>query len=177
MSRLNLPNRITLMRVLLVPLYLLLMSALDLACNWPAALVFAAAAASDWVDGHIARKRQLITDFGKFIDPIADKLLVLLPMIFLAARGGRVDLWVALITVAREVVISGFRLVAAGRGSIIAAGWTGKIKTTVQMLAILLITLGVLEIGWWMAWISAALAVYSGAVILIRNRAVLRGIA
>lgn len=169
----NLPNRITLARIAMIPLYLLLMVCIDAQANWPAAIVFSVACATDWLDGQIARRHNLITDFGKFMDPIADKLLVLLPMIYLSAFGGAIDAWAVMIMVAREIVVSGFRLVAAAQGVVIAAGWTGKVKTFVQMLAVLLLTLGLSRGGWWAAWIAALLSAYSGAQIIVKNRAVL----
>lgn len=170
---LNLPNKITLGRILLIPLYLLLMALVDLPANWPAAIVFLIAAGSDWVDGYIARKHDMITDFGKFMDPIADKLLVLLPMIYFSGIGGAIDVWAVMLIAAREIVVSGFRLVAVTKGTVIAAGWTGKVKTSVQMLAVLLLTLGLDTAGWWTTWIAALLTLYSGAEILYRNRHVL----
>ena len=168
----NLPNRITLARVALLPVYFVLLSLNPGARNWPAALVFAIAAISDFVDGSIARKRGLVTDFGKFMDPIADKLLVLLPFIYLLPSGGPLDVWAVLIMVARELVVSGFRLVAAGKKVVIAADWSGKIKTIAQMIAVLLLTLG-FAWGWPVAWGAAFLSAFSGAEILIRNRRVL----
>lgn len=170
---LNLPNRITLTRILMIPLYLILMTMGRSGANWPAAIVFALACATDWLDGQIARRNGMVTDFGKFIDPIADKLLVLLPMIYLSARGGVIDVWAVMIMVAREIIVSGFRLVAVTQGTVIAAGWTGKVKTAVQMLAVLLLTLGLDGPGWWAAWLGALLSLFSGAEILFKNRAVL----
>ena len=169
----NLPNKITIARILLIPLYLVLMAVMDTQTNWAAAIVFVIASATDWIDGQIARKHNMVTDFGKFIDPIADKLLVLLPMIYLATQGGVIDVWAVIIMVAREIIVSGFRLVAVGKGNVIAAGWTGKVKTTVQMLAVLLLTLGLYTLGWWAAWIAAFLSLYSGLEIIIKNRSVL----
>lgn len=170
----NLPNRITIGRILLIPVYLLLLAWIPWEVNWPAAIVFAIASGTDWLDGQIARKRGLVTDFGKFMDPIADKLLVLLPMIYLSAAGGLIDVWAVMIMVAREIIVSGFRLIAVRKAdNVIAAGWAGKIKTTVQMVAVLLLTLGFHQIGWWAAWIATALSVYSGVQILYHNRAVL----
>ena len=169
----NLPNRITIARILMIPVYLILFTALDMQFNWPAAIVFAIASVTDFLDGSIARKRGLVTDFGKFMDPIADKLLVLLPMILMVARGGIIDVWAVIIMVAREIIVSGFRLVAVTKGNVIAAGWTGKLKTTVQIFAVLFLTLGFYTLGWWVSWIAAVLSVYSGLEIIIKNRSVL----
>lgn len=165
----NLPNRITLARIAMIPLVLLLM-----ALTWriPAGIVFILAALTDQLDGYLARKRGEITDFGKFMDPIADKLLVLLPMIYLCREGGALDAWAVLIMVAREIVVGGFRLVAVTKGVVIAAGVSGKIKTIVQMVAAGTLILG-MDFGWYIAWVGALLSAYSGAEILIKNRRVL----
>lgn len=168
----NLPNRITIARILMIPLYLALMAAGAPLYNWLAAAVFALASVTDLLDGRLARSRNEVTNFGKFMDPIADKLLVLLPMILFCTKGDLISVWAVLIMVAREIIVSGFRLVAAGKGNVIAAGWPGKIKTTVQMLAVLLLTVD-LRIGWYVAWAAAILSAYSGIEILVRNRKML----
>ncbi len=168
----NLPNRITIARIQAIPVVLALISALPEGPNWPAAVLFAAASASDFIDGMIARKRNLITDFGKFMDPIADKLLVLLPLMLLLPRGGALDLWAVMIMVAREIVVSGFRLVAASKRIVIAAEWSGKIKTVLQMFAVLFLLIAS-PIGWYLTWAAALLSLYSGVEILWRNRRVL----
>lgn len=169
----NLPNKITLARIALIPIYLALMAIDARWSAWAAAAVFAVASLTDLVDGMIARKLGLVTDFGKFMDPIADKLLVLLPFIlFVKTSGGMIDVWAVIIMVAREITVSGFRLVAARRKVVIAADWSGKLKTTLQMLAVLMLTLGLGQ-GWYVAWAAAALSAYSGIEIIIRHRVVL----
>lgn len=168
----NLPNRITIARILLIPIYLLLLALVDQSPNWYAAVVFAIAASTDWVDGQLARKRNEITDFGKFMDPIADKLLVLAPMIVFVSLG-TVNVWAVVLMVSREVIVSGFRLVAVTKGSVIAADKSGKLKTFVQMIAVFLLTLGANVLGDAVAWVAAILSVYSGAEMIVRNRAVL----
>ena len=129
----NLPNKLTLLRIVLIPVCLLLW-----ALKQPvlAAVVFALAAATDFLDGYIARKRQLITVFGKFADPVADKILVLTAMIFLCADG-RLAAWAVCVVAARELMVDGLRLVAVGKGNVIAAGWLGKIKTNLQFACVL----------------------------------------
>ena len=168
----NLPNRITLSRILMIPVLLVLMAGDSEAYRLAAAAVFGVAALTDFVDGLLARRRQEVTDFGRFIDPIADKLLVLLPLIMLCWQRADVSVAAVLIMLAREIIVSGFRLVAAGRGSIIAAEWSGKIKTLLQLLAVLLLILR-LPYGYHAAWLAAILSAYSGVEILVRNRAVL----
>lgn len=166
----NLPNRITIARILMIPLYLLLVS-LDIP-RWIPAVVFALAAVSDFIDGTLARKRGEVTDFGKFMDPIADKLLVLMPMILLCVWGYPIDVWAVLLMVAREIVVSGFRMVAVTKGKVIAAGPSGKLKTVVQIAAVLTLTMN-MPLAWYACWLSALLSLYSGGEILLRNRQML----
>lgn len=129
----NLPNQLTLLRILMIPLCLALW-ALGLPI-WAAA-VFALAAITDFLDGYIARKQNIVTTFGKFADPVADKILVLTAMIFLAADG-ILPAWAVSIVAARELMVDGLRLVAVGKGNVIAAGWLGKIKTNLQFFCVL----------------------------------------
>lgn len=140
----NLPNKLTILRTVLIPFFLvaLLWDAVPYG-NWIALVIFAAASLTDMLDGKIARKYNLVTNFGKFMDPLADKLLVSSAMIaFIELE--RIPCWIVIIIIAREFVISGFRLVAADKGIVIAAGIWGKIKTAEQMvmLCILIADLG-----------------------------------
>lgn len=131
----NLPNKITLFRVFMIPLFVVLMMLQRIPGNeFYALAVYAIACISDALDGHIARKYNLITDFGKFMDPVADKLLVCSALICFVEQG-LMPAWIALIIIARELIIDGFRLVAAGKGIVIAASIWGKAKTVVQMIA------------------------------------------
>lgn len=131
----NLPNKITIFRVFMIPLFVVLMMLQRIPGNeFYALAVYAIACISDAVDGHIARKYNLITDFGKFMDPVADKLLVCSALICFVEQG-LMPAWIALIIIARELIIDGFRLVAAGKGIVIAASIWGKAKTVVQMIA------------------------------------------
>lgn len=134
----NLPNRLTILRMCMVPLFIACFFLKDVLSwwNWLAAAVFFIADMTDIVDGYIARKRHLITNFGKLMDPIADKLLFLSAFIMLTALGMLHPL-LCILFVAREIVIDGFRLVAASSGTVIAAGKLGKLKATLQVLAIL----------------------------------------
>ena len=169
----NLPNKLTLLRVLMIPLCLLLW-----ALGQPvwSALVFALAAVTDFLDGYIARKQGIVTVFGKFADPVADKILVLTAMVYLCASG-RIPAWAVSVVAARELVVDGLRLVAAGKGSVIAAGWLGKIKTNVQFLCVLAAML--LPKGHWAALALAAVTVFftilSGGQYLWAYRRVLTG--
>ena len=174
---LNLPNKLTLLRIVLVPVYLVL-----LAFGWDilALIVFAAASLTDMLDGQIARRRGLVTNFGKFIDPIADKLLVMSALVILV-DSGRMPAWVCIVMLAREFIISGFRLVAAGGGKVIAANMWGKVKTVLQMLVIILYyvlaafapadAIGAVSlISMGLCWLVAAVTLISGAKYLWDNR-------
>ncbi|MBE5967848.1 MAG: CDP-diacylglycerol--glycerol-3-phosphate 3-phosphatidyltransferase [Lachnospiraceae bacterium] len=130
----NLPNKITLFRVIMIPVFLFiyLMPGIPYG-NYIAAAIFLIAAFSDFLDGYLARKNNLVTNFGKFMDPLADKLLVSGALICFV-ENGLVPAWIVFIIIAREFIISGFRLVASDNGVVIAASWWGKIKTNVQMI-------------------------------------------
>jgi len=133
--QMNLPNKLTIFRVLLIPVFVLFME-LNIfggADKYIATTIFIIASLTDLFDGKIARKYNLVTNFGKFMDPLADKLLVCSALICLI---GVIPKWIVIVIIARDFVISGFRLVAADAGVVIAAGWWGKIKTTVQMIMI-----------------------------------------
>ena len=135
----NLPNKITLFRVILIPFFLVFLLVPGIpAGSWIALGIFIIASLSDMVDGKIARKYDLVTDFGKFMDPLADKLLVCSAMIALIELG-RIPAWVVIIIIAREFTISGFRLIASDNGVVIAASMWGKVKTTVQMVMVIML--------------------------------------
>ena len=133
----NVPNRLTILRILLVPVCLLL-AGYD--HRLAAAIVFALACLTDTLDGHIARKKKLITNFGKFADPIADKILVLSMMIVLCYKH-TLPVWLPVILVFRELLVDGLRMVAAEQGRVVAAGWSGKVKTACQMVLIICVLL------------------------------------
>ena len=139
----NLPNKLTVLRVIMIPFFVLFMLVPTLggsANRYNALALFCIASFTDFLDGHIARKYNLITNFGKFMDPLADKLLVCSAMICLLAVG-KLPCWVVLIIIAREFIISGFRLVASDNGIVIAASWWGKIKTNLQMFMVIFLIL------------------------------------
>lgn len=145
----NLPNKLTILRTILIPFFLVAMLCDEYYGgfipfgNWIALVIFAVASITDMLDGKIARKYNLVTNFGKFMDPLADKLLVSSAMIAFVELG-RIPCWIVIVIIAREFIISGFRLVAADNGIVIAAGIWGKIKTAEQMvmLCILLADFG-----------------------------------
>ena len=132
----NLPNKLSITRMALIPVMVALMYPNNLICNLLAAAVFGAAAFTDYLDGHIARKEGIVTDFGKFIDPVADKLLNLSAMIMLIHLG-LMPAWMVIVILARELCVDGLRMVAVGNGKVIAAGKLGKIKTVSQIVLVL----------------------------------------
>ena len=161
---LNLPNKLTLLRMALVPVYLVLLA---YGFNWLALIVFAAASITDALDGKIARKYNLITNFGKFMDPIADKLLTHTAFILLCAMG-RLNVAACIIFIAREFVVSGLRLVAVEQGHVIAAGMSGKIKTVLQMILALVLTVlpSLTAFAQWLLGMGAVIAVLSNLLML-----------
>ena len=169
---LNLPNKLTLLRIVLVPVYLVLLFG---GWNVLALIVFAAASLTDMLDGRIARSRHLVTNFGKFMDPIADKLLTHTAFIMLCSMG-RLNVVACIIFIAREFVVSGLRLVAVEQGHVIAAGMSGKIKTVLQMALVMLLTVmsGNLLTDLVML-AAAAMTLYSMGEYVWQNRTVLGG--
>ena len=138
----NLPNTLTTMRVILIPFFVFFMLApyFEGYGNYIAVAIFIVASLTDMLDGKIARKYNLVTNFGKFMDPLADKLLVCSAMICLIETG-QLAAWIVIVIIAREFIISGFRLVASDNGVVIAASYWGKFKTTFQMLMVIVLIL------------------------------------
>ena len=176
----NLPNRLTILRTLMIPVFLFFLLT-DYAGNcskWIAVIEFILASLTDFLDGHIARKYNLVTNFGKFMDPLADKLLVSSAMIALVGMH-RLSSIVAIIIIAREFIISGFRLIAAENGIVIAANYWGKFKTASQMVMIILLILHFDNIAAFVIleqifiWISLALTIISLITYIWQNRSVL----
>jgi CDP-diacylglycerol---glycerol-3-phosphate 3-phosphatidyltransferase len=174
----NLPNKITLFRVCMIPIFLVFLLVPGISYGqWIAAGIFIIAALSDFLDGYIARKRNLVTNFGKFMDPLADKLLVCSALIcFVEMR--LIASWIVIIIIAREFIISGFRLIASDNGIVLAASWLAKIKTSVQMVmsVMLIINLNnpVINILEQVAiYLSLILTVVSLVEYMIKNKSVL----
>src|SRR5699024_4695521 len=136
----NTPNKLTLFRVVMIPFFVVFMLAPigGAAAKWIALAIFIIASLTDALDGYLARRDNLITDFGKFMDPLADKLLVCSALICLVELD-KIPCWVVIIIIAREFIISGFRLIAADNGVVIAASYWGKFKTVSQMVMIILL--------------------------------------
>lgn len=174
----NLPNKLTILRVAMVPFFVLFMlTQLGGAANkWISLGIFAVASLTDLLDGKIARKYNLVTNFGKFMDPLADKLLVCAAMICLIETG-QLSAWVVTIIISREFIISGFRLIASDNGIVIAASYWGKFKTVFQMVMIIVLIAdlgGIFTfIGIALIWIALALTVISLVDYVVKNKQVL----
>lgn len=173
----NLPNKLTMFRVVLIPVFIVvLMSGLiaEPASRYIAVVIFCVASFTDYLDGHIARKYNLVTNFGKFMDPLADKLLVSAAMICMIELG-MLPAWVVIIIISREFIITGFRLIAAEGGLVIAASWWGKIKTVTQMAMIILMLLGANKvIGTILVVLATIFTVVSGVDYIVKNISVLK---
>ena len=166
----NLPNKLTLLRIaLIVPFLLVLYLDVPFA-SYIALAVFILASLTDLLDGKIARKYNLITDFGKFADPLADKMLVTAAMLWFVEKG-QMPAWALLIVIVREFAVSGLRMVASDKGRVIAAGWSGKVKTAATMVCIILMFL---PIPPWMNTVCVAVIVattlYSGVEYFLKNK-------
>lgn len=161
----NLPNKLTILRVLMIPIFIFVLLAEPFGGNskWIAVLIFIIASLTDFLDGHIARKYNLVTNFGKFMDPLADKLLVCSAMIALVGMN-RLASWIAIIIIAREFIISGFRLIASDNGVVIAASYWGKFKTNFQMFMIIML---IIDLGTGTAVIIENILVYISLVLTI----------
>ena len=191
MSKMNLPNKLTIFRVILiVPFVVLLLGGEAgwfgnniLIPNLIALAIFIIASLTDLADGKIARKYNMVTNFGKFMDPLADKLLVCSALIALVELG-RIPAWIVIIIIAREFIISGFRLVASDNGVVIAASYWGKFKTTFQMVMVCLMLVNVpgMEVMWpWLnpltqvvMWIALVLTIVSLIDYLAKNKGVMK---
>ena len=169
----NTANKLTLCRVVMIPIFIVLLYVDFAAHLWVALGVFILASVTDFVDGYVARHYNQITDFGKFMDPLADKLLVVSAMLWFI-ESGQMPAWAVLIVVAREFAVTGLRLVAVDNGRVIAAGWSGKVKTASTMVCICIM---LLSIPAWLNTVCVAVIVvttlYSGVEYFVKNRDVL----
>lgn len=173
----NLPNKLTMFRVILIPFFIVfLLVPVTPYDKWIALSIFIVASLTDLLDGKIARKYNLVTNFGKFMDPLADKLLVCSALICLIELD-RIPSWMVILIIAREFVISGFRLIAADNGVVIAASYFGKFKTTFQMLAVCLMIADIPALSLVtdiVLWAAVVLTVISLADYLIKNKDVMK---
>lgn len=176
----NLPNKLTIFRVILIPFFVffLLYPGFEGYGNYIAVAIFIVASLTDMADGKIARKYNLVTNFGKFMDPLADKLLVCSAMICLIETG-QLSAWIVIIIISREFIISGFRLIASDNGIVIAASYWGKFKTTFQMLMIIVLVLD-FDIPAWqilgtvLIYVALALTIISLIDYIVKNKSVLK---
>ena len=174
----NVPNTLTVLRVIMIPFFVLFMLGDITSVDKYIALgIFIAASLTDTLDGYLARKNNQVTNFGKFMDPLADKLLVCAAMICLMDLD-RLPSWIVIIIIRREFIISGFRLIAADNGIVIAASWWGKAKTISQMIMIILLVAdfgGVFDmIGQVMIYLALVLTVVSLVDYIAKNKQVLK---
>lgn len=176
----NLPNKLTILRVVMIPFFvffLLYQQGNNQLFRYAAVIIFMIACMTDWLDGYLARKYNLVTNFGKFMDPLADKLLVSAALICLVELN-QVPAWMVIIIISREFVISGFRLVAADQGIVIAASYWGKFKTVFQMFAVILLIVdfsGLKIITVSFLWIALILTIISLLDYIHKNYQVLSG--
>ena len=175
----NLPNKLTIVRVAAIPVIVALLLLDTAACRVAATVFFALAALTDWLDGYIARKQGIVTDFGKFLDPVADKLLVLSTMITLSGLG-QLPAWLCVVVLFRELMVDGLRMIAVQNGIVIAAGKLGKIKTVSQMALLIAVLLNMQALlGMWIDWaliiVVLIMTLWSGVDYFIKNRAVFAG--
>ena len=169
----NTANKLTMLRIFLIPVFLVVLY-LDFPFHMLFALaIFILASVTDFVDGYIARHYNLVTDFGKFMDPLADKMLVMSALLWFV-EAGRLPAWAMLVVVAREFAVTALRLIAVERGRVIAAAWSGKIKTASTMVCICLM---LLFARLWLDVLCAAVilvtTVYSGVEYFVKNRDVM----
>lgn len=174
----NLPNKLTVLRVLMIPFFVvfMLVDIIPELDKWIALLLFCVASFTDFLDGYLARKHNLVTNFGKFMDPLADKLLVASAMICLITWD-KLEAWIVIIIISREFIISGFRLIASDNGIVIAASYWGKFKTVAQMMMVILMiadfggAFGMLEL--LVKWVAVLLTIVSLVDYIIKNKKVI----
>lgn len=182
----NLPNKLTVLRIFMIPIFMIVVlgsfdwgqvtwlgSTIEIT-QLIGAIIFAVASITDWLDGKIARARGLVTNFGKFADPLADKMLVVTAFIVLVGQGV-VPSWVVAIIICRELAVTGLRLLLVGDGEVMSAAMPGKIKTATQMIAIILLLLNNFPFAMIMLYICLFFTVYSGIDYFVKNKHVFSG--
>ena len=168
--KMNLPNQLTMLRILLIPVFMVVLYLGFPGATYVALLIFIIASLTDLLDGKIARKYNLVTDFGKFADPLADKMLVTAAMLWFVEIG-QMPAWALLIVIVREFAVSGLRMIAADKGTVIAAGWSGKVKTASTMVCIVLMFLPIPAIlNTMCVWVIVVTTIYSGVEYFVKNR-------
>ncbi len=178
--QMNLPNKLTLLRVILIPVFLLVLFLVPAPINrYIAVAIFIVASLTDFLDGYLARKWNLVSNFGKFMDPLADKLLVMAALVSMVQLGDLAS-WVVIIILAREFAITGFRTLAMEAKIVMAASWWGKVKTTVQMIMIIVVLLnlpfpGISMIEMLLVGLAVFFTILSGVDYIVKNKQVLKG--
>lgn len=189
----NLPNKLTVLRIFMIPIFIIVVS---VPMDWGTitvgdvgleitqlvgAIIFAVASITDWLDGKIARARGLVTNFGKFADPLADKMLVMTAFIMLVGQG-KTPAWVVAIIVCRELAVTGLRLLLVEGGEVMAAAWPGKVKTATQMIAIILLLINNIPFNLMglpmadiMLYACLVFTIYSGVDYFAKNAEVFKG--
>ncbi len=166
----NLPNKLTLLRIALIPVFMVVLYWDFPGAAYVAVVIFIVASLTDMLDGKIARARNLVTDFGKFADPLADKMLVTAAMLWFVETG-LMPAWALLIVVCREFAVSGLRMLAADKGRVIAAGWSGKVKTASTMVCIVLMFLPIPPVlNTVCVWVIVVTTIYSGIEYFTKNK-------
>lgn len=166
----NLPNKLTLMRIILTPVFMAVLYWGFPGADYAALAIFIIASLTDLLDGKIARKYNLVTDFGKFADPLADKMLVTAAMLWFV-ENGQMPGWALLIVIVREFAVSGLRMVASDKGRVIAAGWSGKVKTAATMVCVILMFLPIPPaVNALCVGVIVATTLYSGVEYFLKNR-------
>lgn len=169
----NTANKLTMLRVVLIPVYLVVLYLGFAGSMYVALAVFVLASITDFVDGYVARHYNQVTDFGKFMDPLADKVLVISSMIWFCSVG-KLPAWALVIVIAREFAVSGLRMVAVDNGRVIAAAWSGKVKTFSTMVCLIIMHLPIWN---WLNWVCIAViavtTLYSGVEYFVKNKDVL----
>ena len=190
----NLPNKLTMLRIILTPIFLAVLYWGFPGADYAALAIFIIASLTDMLDGKIARKYNLVTDFGKFADPLADKILVVAAMLWFV-ECGRMPAWMVMIVITREFAVSGLRMIASDNGRVIAAGWSGKVKTASTMVCIVVMLLlgpslaayqsggGLTAVPWdryisWAdtvcVWVITLTTLYSGVEYFVKNKDVIQ---
>ena len=166
----NLPNKLTLSRIILIPVFMAVLYWGFSGSEYVALAIFIIASLTDLLDGKLARKYNLVTDFGKFADPLADKMLVTAAMLWFVAVG-QMPAWALLIVICREFAVSGLRMIAADKGKVIAAGWSGKVKTAATMVCVVLMFLPIPDLlNEICVWVIVLTTLYSGVEYFAKNR-------
>jgi len=166
----NTANKLTLLRVALIPLFLIVLYSGLPGSNYIALVIFIIASLTDLIDGYIARNYNQVTNFGKFMDPLADKVLVLTAMLWFI-HSGQMPVWAVAVVIFREFAVSGMRLIAVEGGRVIAAGWSGKVKTACTMVCLCVMFLPVQAwVNWLCTGIIVVTTVYSGVEYFAKNQ-------